>query len=82
MKNFFAISLILVAFVECTLTEALLSSDIVRFKSIAHRMNEFVDIGDKYYAAQLGAELKEKMENVVGFFSFMIIILRTVKSWT
>ena len=81
MKKFFAISLILIAFVECTLTEALLSSDIARFKSIAHRVNEFVDIGDKYYAVQLGAELKEKVEKVVGFASFANIISRIVKSW-
>lgn len=65
MKNVFAISLILVALVECTMTDALQSSDIVRFKAISHRVNEFVDIGDKYYSIQLATELSEKADKIV-----------------
>ena len=45
--------------------DALQQSDVTRFKTLSHRVNEFTDITDKYYCIQLASELKEKLEPIV-----------------
>lgn len=45
--------------------DALEKSDVARFKSLSHRVNELPDISDKYYCIQLASELKEKQETIV-----------------
>lgn len=45
--------------------DALEKSDVARFKSLSHRVNELPDISDKYFCIQLASELKEKQETIV-----------------
>ena len=65
MKNSFAISLIFITVAQCAVMDALQQSDVTRFKTLSHRVNEFTDINDKYYCIQLASELKEKLEPIV-----------------
>ena len=47
MKKYLSLFLVIVAFVQCALMDALEKSDVARFKSLSHRVNELPDISDK-----------------------------------
>lgn len=65
MKKYLSLFLVTIAIVQCALVDALEKSDVARFKSLSHRVNELPDISDKYYCIQLASELKEKQETIV-----------------